>query len=556
MKKIDTEYDYIIVGAGSAGCVLANRLSKNPKNSVLLIEAGREDKSITLKMPAAVLLNLKSTKHNWAFKGEPEPELAGRQLQHDRGKTLGGSSSINGMVFIRGNSLDYEGWRQMGCEGWGYADVLPYFKKMESYSGGGDDFRGESGPLKVHRSIPKDQLSLAFIKAGKEAGYKETDDISGYCQEGFGIFDRTVFKGERWSTTRAYLDPVRRRKNLTIITKALVCKLILENNTATGVCFKNNKDKIFNVKSKKEVILCAGAVGSPHLLMLSGIGPKDHLKSMGINLKADLPGVGQNLQDHPDFMIKYKCLKPVTLWPKTKKLNSVGAGIQWLLTREGMCASNHFDAVACVRSGPTVEYPDLQFCISPIAMDDNTWQPLQEHAFQVHVGLMRTHSRGKIELRSSDPADPPRILVNYLKDKRDRELMRKGIHLVRELLDQPAFSELKGEEIFPGDICKSDSDLDTKLNSHTTSQWHLACTARMGLKTDKYAVVDNSGRVHGFNGLRVVDASIMPFAPNGNTNAPTIMIAEKISDKILGSKPLPRLDLQTWQSQEYHIYQR
>ena len=556
MKKIDTEYDYIIVGAGSAGCVLANRLSKNPKNSVLLIEAGREDKSITLKMPAAVLLNLKSTKHNWAFKGEPEPELAGRQLQHDRGKTLGGSSSINGMVFIRGNSLDYEGWRQMGCEGWGYADVLPYFKKMESYSGGGDDFRGESGPLKVHRSIPKDQLSLAFIKAGKEAGYKETDDISGYCQEGFGVFDRTVFKGERWSTTRAYLDPVRRRKNLTIITKALVCKLILENNTATGVCFKNNKDKIFNVKSKKEVILCAGAVGSPHLLMLSGIGPKDHLKSMGINLKADLPGVGQNLQDHPDFMIKYKCLKPVTLWPKTKKLNSVGAGIQWLLTREGMCASNHFDAVACVRSGPTVEYPDLQFCISPIAMDDNTWQPLQEHAFQVHVGLMRTHSRGKIELRSNNPADPPRILVNYLKDKRDRELMRKGIHLVRELLDQPAFSELKGEEIFPGDICKSDSDLDTKLNSHTTSQWHLACTARMGLKTDKYAVVDNSGRVHGFNGLRVVDASIMPFAPNGNTNAPTIMIAEKISDKILGSKPLPRLDLQTWQSQDYHAYQR
>ena len=556
MKKIDTEYDYIIVGAGSAGCVLANRLSKNPKNSVLLIEAGREDKSITLKMPAAVLLNLKSTKHNWAFKGEPEPELAGRQLQHDRGKTLGGSSSINGMVFIRGNSLDYEGWRQMGCEGWGYADVLPYFKKMESYSGGGDDFRGESGPLKVHRSIPKDPLSLAFIKAGKEAGYKETDDISGYCQEGFGIFDRTVFKGERWSTTRAYLDPVRRRKNLTIITKALVCKLILENNTATGVCFKNNKDKIFNVKSKKEVILCAGAVGSPHLLMLSGIGPKDHLKSMGINLKADLPGVGQNLQDHPDFMIKYKCLKPVTLWPKTKKLNSVGAGIQWLLTREGMCASNHFDAVACVRSGPTVEYPDLQFCISPIAMDDNTWQPLQEHAFQVHVGLMRTHSRGKIELRSSNPADPPRILVNYLKDKRDRELMRKGIHLVRELLDQPAFSELKGEEIFPGDICKSDSDLDTKLNSHTTSQWHLACTARMGLKTDKFAVVDNSGKVHGFNGLRVVDASIMPFAPNGNTNAPTIMIAEKISDKILGSKPLPRLDLQTWQSQDYHTYQR
>jgi len=556
MKYIDSEYDYIIVGAGSAGCVLANRLSKNPKNRILLLEAGREDKSITLKMPAAVLLNLKSTKHNWAFKGEPEPELAGRQLQHDRGKTLGGSSSINGMVFIRGNSLDYEGWRQMGCEGWGYADVLPYFKKMESYSGGGDDFRGESGPLKVHRSIPKDPLSIAFINAGKEAGYQETDDISGYCQEGFGIFDRTVFKGERWSTTRGYLDPVRNRENLTIVTNALVCKLLIENNRTTGVCFKNNKEKQFNVKSKKEVILSAGAVGSPHILMLSGIGPKDHLKSMGINTKLDLPGVGQNLQDHPDFMIKYKCLKPVTLWPKTKKLNSIGAGIQWLLTKEGMCASNHFDAVACVRSGPGVEYPDLQLCISPIAMDDNTWQPLNEHAFQVHVGLMRTHSRGKIELRSGNPADPPRILVNYLKDKRDRELMRKGIHLVRELLNQPSFSELKGEEIFPGDDCKSDTDLDAKLNSHTTSQWHLACTARMGLKTDKYAVVNNSGQVHGISGLRVVDASIMPFAPNGNTNAPTIMIAEKISDKILDANPLSRIELQTWQSPNYQTEQR
>ncbi len=556
MKKINSEYDYIIVGAGSAGCVLANRLSQNPNNSVLLLEAGREDKSITLKMPAAVLLNLKSTKHNWAFKGEPEPELGGRQLQHDRGKTLGGSSSINGMVFIRGNSLDYEGWRQMGCDDWGYADVLPYFKKMESYSGGGDDFRGETGPLKVHRSVPKDELSLAFIKAGKEAGYKETDDISGYCQEGFGIFDRTVFKGERWSTTRGYLDPVRNRENLTIVTKALVCKLIIEKNKAIGVCFKNYKDKILNVKSKKEVILSAGAVGTPHILMLSGIGPKDHLRSMGINLKVDLPGVGQNLQDHPDFMIKYKCLKPVTLWPKTKRLNSIGAGIQWLLTKEGMCASNHFDAVACIRSGPGIEYPDLQLCISPIAMDDNTWQPLKEHAFQVHVGLMRTHSRGKIELRSSDPNDPPRILVNYLKDKRDRDLMRKGIHLVRELLNQPSFNELKGDEIFPGEDCKSDADLDLKLNSHTTSQWHLACTARMGLKTDKYAVVDNSGKVHGVTDLRIVDASIMPFAPNGNTNAPTIMIAEKISDNILGNKALTRLELQTWQSPKYQIFQR
>jgi choline dehydrogenase len=290
--------------------------------------------------------------------------------------------------------------------------------------------------------------------------------------------------------------------------------------------------------------------------MLSGIGPKDHIESFGIKLKADLPGVGQNLQDHPDFMLKYKCLKPVTLGPKTKIINSIGAGIQWILTKEGMCASNHFDAVACIRSGPGVEYPDLQLCISPIAMDDNTWQPMKEHAFQVHVGLMRTHSRGRVELRSSNPADSPRILVNYLKDKRDRELLRKGIHLVRELLDQSSFSDLKGEEIFPGSSYTSDSDLDAKLNSHISSQWHLCCTARMGLKTDKHAVVDNSGRVHGFSGLRVVDASIMPFATNGNTNAPTIMIAEKISDKILDTKPLSRLDLNTWQSPNYQTSQR
>ena len=556
MVKIDTEYDYIIVGAGSAGCVLANRLTSNSKNTVLLLEAGGEDKSLTLKMPAAVLSNLKSTKHNWAFKGEPEPELNGRQLQHDRGKTLGGSSSINGMVYIRGNTLDYEGWRQMGCDGWGYADVLPYFKKMECYSGGGDDFRGESGPLKVHRSIPKDPLSLAFINAGKEAGYKETDDISGFCQEGFGIFDRTVFNGERWSASKGYLDPIRNRKNLTILTNALVCNLNFKDNTAEGICFKNKNNEIVNVKAKKEVILSAGAVGSPHILMLSGIGPKEHLDSIGVNTLADLQGVGQNLQDHPDFIMKYKCLKPVSLWPKTKRLSSIGSGIQWLLTKEGMCASNHFDTVACVRSAPGVEYPDLQLCISPIAMKDNSWELLQEHAFQVHVGLMRTHSRGKIELRSKNPADPPRILVNYLKDKRDRELLRKGIHLARELLNQPAFSNIKGDEIFPGENYKSDDELDAKLNSNITSQWHLCCTARMGLKTDKYAVVDNQGRVHGINSLRVVDASIMPFATNGNTNAPTIMIAEKISDNILGDNPLPRIELKTWQSPNYQMYQR
>ena len=550
------EYDFIIVGAGSAGCVLANRLSDDGQNRVLLLEAGPEDSGLSLKMPAAVLSNLKSTRHNWAFQGEPEPELNNRQIQHDRGKTLGGSSSINGMVFIRGHALDYEGWRQAGCEGWGYADVLPYFKRMESYGGGGDSFRGGNGPLHVHRAAPQDPLTLAFLKAGEEAGYPVTDDVSGYLQEGFGVSDRTVFKGERWSTARAYLDPVRRKSNLTIKTEAQAQHLVFDGNRASGVVYKDRSGNAVTANARKEVILSAGAVGSPHILMLSGIGPADHLVDMGIKVLLDLPGVGQNLNDHPDFVLKFKCRQPVTFWPKTKPLAKLAAGIQWLMTRRGIVASNLFEGLGCIRSGPGVEYPDLQIIISPIAVDDATWEPLQEHAFQIHVGLMRAHSRGKIELRSADPNDPPSILVNYLKDGRDRELMRKGIRLVRELVEQPAFSELKGDEIFPGASAQSDEDLDTLLNTHTTTQWHLSCTARMGAAADKGAVVDAGGRVHGLAGLRIVDASIMPFVTNGNTNAPTIMLAEKLSDDILGRPPLPRIDAEVWRNPDYETRQR
>ncbi|MFD1160600.1 choline dehydrogenase [Roseovarius aestuarii] len=550
------DFDYIIVGAGSAGCVLANRLTSDGENSVLLLEAGPENTALSLKMPAAVLSNLNSTKHNWAFQGEPEPELNGRQIQHDRGKTLGGSSSINGMVFIRGHALDYEGWRQAGCAGWGYADVLPYFKRMETYGGGGDDFRGDSGPLHVHRAAPQDPLTLAFLKAGEEAGYPVSEDISGYCQEGFGVSDRTVFKGERWSTARAYLDPARTRPNLTIMTRTRVQHLVFDGGRAAGVTYREPGGKTITAHAGKEVILSAGAVGSPHLLMLSGVGSAAHLQALGINVVHDLPGVGQNLNDHPDFVLKYNCLKPVSFWPKTRPLAKLAAGLQWMLTRRGIVASNLFEAVGCIRSGPGVEYPDLQIIISPIAVDDTTWEPLKQHAFQIHVGLMRAHSRGKIELRSADPADPPRILVNYLKDSRDRALMRKGIRLVRDIVEQPAFADLKGDEIFPGDAAQSDADLDHLLNTHTTTQWHLSCTARMGEATDKSAVVDASGRVHGLSGLRVVDASIMPFVTNGNTNAPTIMLAEKLSDDILGRAPLPRIEADVWHNPNYETCQR
>jgi len=536
------QFDYIIVGAGSAGCVLANRLSSDKNNNVLLIEAGPENKALSLKMPAAVLSNLNSTKHNWAFQGEPEPQFNGRTLKHDRGKTLGGSSSINGMVFIRGHALDFERWRQSGCKGWSYADVLPYFKRMESYEGGADEYRGDSGPVQVHRPTVKDPLTRAFLKAGGEAGYPLTDDICGYCQEGFGVLDSSIYKGERWSTARAYLDPVRDNSNLTVVTDAIVERIAFRDRRATGVSYIDNNGNTVDAAAIKEVVLSAGAVGSPHLLMLSGIGPADQLKSHGIEPLHNLAGVGQNLNDHPDFVLKYKCLQPVSIWPKTKLLGRTAAGIQWLISRKGIIASNHFDAVACIKSGPDAEYPDIQLTQSPIAVDHDTWAPLPEHAFQIHVGLMQAYSRGHIELRSADAKAPPRILVNYLDDPRDREMMLSGIRQVRELVAQPAYTELKGDEIYPGAQAQTKQQLNDCLTERTVSQWHLSGTARMGAATDEGAVVDPEGKVHGVEGLRVVDASIMPAATNGNTNSPTIMLAEKLSDAILGKPPLSRIE--------------
>jgi len=550
------KFDYIIVGAGSSGCVLANRLSRDPENRVLLIEAGPADEAWSLKMPAAMLMNLEKTSVNWSFQGEPEPQLNLRQMRHDRGKVLGGSSSINGMVYIRGHALDFDGWFEAGCDGWSYSDVLPYFKRMESYQSGDAEFRGRSGPMNVSRPAPVNPLDLAFLKAGGEAGYPKSDDLNGYCQEGFGLFDRTVHKGERWSTARGYLDPIRTRPNLKIQTHSHVHRVLIHEGAAIGVVFRNRKGEMISVSAKKEVILAAGAIGSPQLLMLSGIGPRNHLDAIGIPVLCDRQGVGQNLNDHPDFVLKYECLKPVSIWPKTRPLASVLAGIQWFLNRSGICSTNHFDVVACVRSNAGVRYPDLQFTLTPVAVDFETWAPLQKHAFQIHVGLMRAHSRGWIELRDANPASPPRIQVNYLQDPRDRELLRKGVHLVRELVAQPAFSQLCGDEIFPGPQALSDEVLDNFLTTHTASQWHLSGTSRMGSETDPEAVVDHVGRVYGVSQLRVVDASIMPFVTNGNTNAPTIMIAEKLSDSILGLAPLSPIDKQIWKNPNFETVQR
>ncbi len=548
--------DYVIIGAGSAGCVVANKLSLGGKNSVVLLEAGPDNTALSLKMPAAVLSNLKRSSHNWAFQGEPEPHLNGRSLQHDRGKTLGGSSSINGMLFIRGHAMDFDGWRQAGCEGWGYEDVLPYFKRMENYDAGGDAFRGSGGPLNVQRASFDNPLLKAFITAGEEAGYPLSGDLCGYRQEGFGILDSTVHKGERWSTARAYLDPVRDNENLQIVTKALVKKMHFKGTTAKSVSFVDQFGQDKSVSADKEIILCAGAVGTPHLLMLSGIGPRAHLERHEIDIIAELSGVGQNLNEHPDFVLKYKCKQPVTLWPKTKIWNRILIGAEWFLKKTGVCASNHFEVVACIRSDKGVEYPDLQLTLSPIAVDDQTWAPLQEHAFQIHIGLMRAQSRGRIELRSSNPEDPPKIFVNYLDNPQDRDTFLKGIKLVRELVRQPCMTPFTGDEIFPGKDAQDADSLDACLRDHIATQWHLSCTARMGAATDKGAVVDPQGRVHGIDNLRVVDASVMPMVTNGNTNSPTIMIAEKMSDHILGKPALPRIEAEVWKNSNFEAEQR
>jgi len=558
-KQAAEKYDYVIVGAGSAGCVLANRLSSDPSKKVLLIEAGRENRWLSLHMPAMCLDNLNSTWYNWKYQGAPEPGLGGRSIKHDRGKTIGGSSSINGMVYIRGHPLDFDGWRQSGCKGWGYADVLPYFKRLESYSGGGDEYRGDSGPLHVERpdteALTK-PLNVAFMKAAEEAGYPISDDLNGYCQEGFGPFEKSIHLGLRESTARSYLKPARQRSNLTVVTRALVERVMTSEQTATGVVYKDKRGQEVTALADQEVILSAGAVGTPHLLMLSGIGAKSELEEHGIEVVADLPGVGANLDDHPDFVMKYRCLQPVTLYEHSKPLACVAAGIEWLLTQKGVCASNHFDVAGCIRSGPGVQYPDLQFTISPIAMEGHSFVPMQEHAFQVHVGLMQTNSKGKISLQNADPATPPQILVNYFQDERDREVMRKGIRLMRELLDQPAFAPYKGEEVFPGKDVVSDEDLDRNLLESTASQWHLTGTARMGSVEDPSTVVDTNGKVHGIEKLRVVDASIMPRVTNANTNSPTIMLAEKLSDAILSIPPLESLPNEFWQHPEYATQQR
>lgn len=527
------DYDYIIIGAGSAGCVLADRLTADGKHRVLLLEAGPQDRSWMIDMPAAMGSAINSANYNWHYWSGPEPHLDGRHIATPRGKTLGGSSSINGMVYIRGHARDYDGWEASGCNGWGYAKVLPYFRRAENHALGSDDYHGDQGPLHVTPGDPQDPLANAFLTAGEQAGYGRSDDVNGYRQEGFGRIDRTTRAGRRWSTSRGYLARARQRGNLTVITAALAEKVLLDGDRATGVRYRQDGNT-FDVYATQEVLLCGGAINSPQLLMLSGIGPQDELSRWQLPVVHQLEGVGRRLNDHPDTVVVYRCQQPVSHAPWTRAPRKWWVGMRWFADHKGLAASNQFDAGAFIRSRAGVEHPDLQLTFMSLAIKPGTAESMREHAFQVHIDLMRPTSLGRVRLQGTSPDQAPQIVFNYLATERDRADMRAAVRLVRDIVEQPAFDALRGDEISPGSECQSDDALDSWARATTETGYHAAGTCKMGPASDPEAVVDPELRVHGINGLRVVDASIMPVIVSGNTNAPTIMIAEKASDMILG----------------------
>ncbi|MCL1127279.1 choline dehydrogenase [Shewanella surugensis] len=530
------QYDYIIVGAGSAGCVLANRLSEDPNNQVLLLETGGSDKSIFIQMPTALSIPMNTAKYAWQFETEPEPFLDKRRMHCPRGKVLGGSSSINGMVYVRGHAKDFDQWQQLGATDWDYAHCLPYFKKAESWAFGADDYRGDSGPLAVNNGNEmKNPLYQAFVDAGVDAGYLATADYNGAQQEGFGPMHMTVKKGVRCSTANAYLRPAMKRNNLTVITHALVHKVLCEGKTAKGVRVER-KGKVQDIFCQKEVILSAGSIGSPHILQLSGIGEANKLTQAGVEVVHDLPGVGQNLQDHLEFYFQFKCLKPISLNGKLDPLNKLFIGTRWILNKSGLGATNHFESCGFIRSKADLEWPDLQYHFLPAAMRYDGKEAFAGHGFQVHIGHNKPKSRGSVDLISSDPKTAPRIQFNYLEHQDDIEGFRACVRLTREIINQPALDEYRGEEIQPGLHIQTDEEIDTFVRQSVESAYHPSCSCKMGI--DGMAVVDPNTRVHGMQGLRVVDSSIFPSIPNGNLNSPTIMLAEKAADLILERAPL------------------
>jgi len=549
--------DYVIIGAGSAGCAIAYRLAEAGKQ-VLVIEHGGSDAGPFIQMPAALSYPMNMKMYDWGLKSEPEPHLGGRQLATPRGKVIGGSSSINGMIYVRGHSKDFDHWAESGAQGWAYADVLPYFKRMENWHSGGHGgdkaWRGDKGPLHITRGPRKNPLTKAFVKAGEQAGYPVTGDYNGQQQEGFGPFDSTIWKGRRWSAANAYLRPALKRPNCDLI-RAFARKVVIVNGRAVGVEVERG-GKIEVIGANVEVIIAASSLNSPKLLMLSGIGPAAHLAEHGIDVVADRAGVGQNLQDHLELYIQQAATKPVSLFKHWNLWGKAKIGAQWLFTKTGLGASNQFESAAFVRSKAGMEYPDIQYHFLPIAVRYDGQVAAEGHGYQAHVGPMRSVSRGQVTLKSSNPKDDPRIQFNYMSAPSDWEDFRTCIRLTREIFGQEAFAPYRGHEIQPGTDVQSDEALDAFIKEHVESAYHPCGTCKMGRADDPMAVVDHETRVIGVEGLRVADSSIFPRITNGNLNGPSIMVGEKAADHILGRHPLAPSNDEPWINPNWKIAQR
>ena len=548
-------FDFIIVGAGSAGCAMAYRLSEDGKNSVLVLEFGGSDRGPFIQMPSALSYPMNMRLYNWGFESDPEPGLGGRRLATPRGKVLGGSSSITGMVYVRGHAKDFDTWEAMGAKGWGFRHVQPYFKRMETSHGGEDGWRGTSGPMHVKRGPGSNPLYQAFIEAGRQAGYPVTQDYNGHQQEGFGPMEMTVHKGLRWSAANAYLKPALKCGNVKLVTHALARRVLLDGRRAVGVEYDLG-GSVRQARARREVVIAASSINSPKLLQLSGIGAPDTLKSAGIAVTHALPGIGENLQDHLEVYFQMKSKQPVTLYSKLNWLSKGLIGAEWLFLKSGLGTTNHFESCGFIRSGSGVEYPDIQYHFLPAAMRYDGKAAFPAHGFQVHVGPMRSKSRGHVRVRSNDPRQPPGILFNYLTHPDDLPEWRTAVRLTRELFRQPAMQAFAGDEIQPGMGVAADGEIDAFIRQHCESAYHPCGTCKMGSASDPAAVVDHECKVIGIEALRVADSSIMPQVTNGNLNAPTLMIGEKASDHILGRDPLPPSNQQPWINPDWRTSQR
>ncbi|WP_027152804.1 choline dehydrogenase [Mesorhizobium sp. WSM2561] len=548
------EADFVIIGAGSAGSAMAYRLSEDGKYSVIVIEFGGSDIGPLIQMPSALSIPLNMSLYDWGFASEPEPHLGGRVLATPRGKVIGGSSSINGMVYVRGHARDFDHWAEQGAAGWGFADVLPYFKRMEDANGGENGWRGHGGPLTVQRGSRTNPLYGAFVEAGRQAGFELTDDYNGAKQEGFGPMEQTIRGGRRWSAASAYLRPALRRKNVSLV-KGFARRVIIENQRATGVEIEVRR-RIQVIKARREVIVAASSINSPKILMLSGIGPAQHLREYGIPVIADRPGVGRNLQDHMELYIQQESTQPITLNSVLNPFSKALIGAQWLFFKSGLGATNHFEAAAFVRSRAGVDYPDIQYHFIPAAVRYDGKAAAKAHGFQAHVGPMRSKSRGSVTLRSPDPGSKPVIRFNYMSHPDDWIEFRHCIRLTREIFGQSAFDSYRGKEISPGSQVQSDDDLDAFIRDHAESAYHPCGTCKMGRKDDPMSVVDPQCRVIGVDGLRIADSSIFPRVTNGNLNAPSIMTGEKAADHILGRTPLAPSNQEPWINPRWQVSDR